>query len=292
MKDSLWNTNSEIAFFEKLLDGFLGPDQLFYKLNNTYYAYIPEKKDSKGQTLQSRNSYIGNYTETWCEELLSNVARKMNLFAIRGAICDELALSQQSPADLVFSTKKSTSLEADEIKIIFEVKMSIVSNYKYTPIKGVSLVGDYKSHKGTPSLLRSDSMLKAIGKSLNIRVSSLRANTIPIIVLGNSPISDHYLDKVDTLKDAGIIQGFWSLYPKPTNSDYNSNSLKGGFITMNNLEEIDSYCQRLLKSNYTFFSSMLPRQKIGELIAIANQEPTNELKADKFLQLLREQNHE
>ncbi len=49
--------------------------------------------------------------------------------------------------------------------------MSIVSNYKFTQPNKVEFIGDYKQHKGNPSLLRSDSMLKAIGKSINIRVS-------------------------------------------------------------------------------------------------------------------------
>jgi len=46
-------------------------------------------------------------------------------------------------------------------------------------------------------LLRSDSMLKGIGKSINIRVSSFKAATIPIIVMGNTPITNSYYPKVD-----------------------------------------------------------------------------------------------
>lgn len=48
---------------------------------------------------------------------------------------------------------------------------------KYTYPNNVEYVGDYKQHKGNPALLRSDSMLKAIGKSINIRVSGI-ASTI------------------------------------------------------------------------------------------------------------------
>ena len=64
-----------------------------------------------------------------------------------------------------------------------------------------------------PGLLRSDSMLKAIGKAINIRVSSHRASTIPIIVIGNTPIQDSYKNKVDNLKTSGM--GFWSMNPQP-----------------------------------------------------------------------------
>ena len=62
------------------------------------------------------------------------------------------------------------------------------------------MLGDYKQHKGNPSLLRSDSMLKAIGKSINIRVSGIASAKIPIIVLGNSPITDSYVKKLIFLK--------------------------------------------------------------------------------------------
>ena len=36
---------------------------------------------------------------------------------------------------------------------------------------------------------------------------------IPIIILGNTPITNNYYSKVDHLYHAGIIQGFWSLNP-------------------------------------------------------------------------------
>ncbi|MBK8448699.1 MAG: hypothetical protein IPL42_01200 [Saprospiraceae bacterium] len=62
--------------------------------------------------------------------------------------------------------------------------MSIISNYKFTPPENIEVVGDYKTHKGNPALLRSDSMLKAIGKAINIRVSGISSTKIPIIVLG------------------------------------------------------------------------------------------------------------
>jgi hypothetical protein len=43
----------------------------------------------------------------------------------------------------------------------------------------------------------SDSMLKTIGKSINIRVSSFKAARIPLIVMGNTPITNSYYPKVD-----------------------------------------------------------------------------------------------
>jgi hypothetical protein len=60
--------------------------------------------------------------------------------------------------------------------------MSIVWNWELKNNQLICL-GDFKTHKGNPGLLRSDSMLKAIGKNINIRVSGIGASRIPIIIL-------------------------------------------------------------------------------------------------------------
>lgn len=75
-------------------------------------------------------------------------------------------------------------------------------------------------------------MLKAIGKSINIRVSGIQSTKIPIVVLGNSPITESYIKKVDFLKTSGVIQGFWSLNPNPTMPDYIKDTPKNGFETI------------------------------------------------------------
>ena len=99
--------------------------------------------------------------------------------------------------------------------------MSVISNYKYENGE-ILYVGDYKSHKGNPALLRSDSMLESYWKSINIRVSGIKS-TIPIVILGNSPITDSYFHKVDYLKTAGVVQGFWSA--KSTSNRFSSYSI-------------------------------------------------------------------
>ena len=145
-------------------------------------------------------------------------------------------MSTQSDADLAFCTTNETQQKTENIKLLFEIKMSIVNNYKFANEK-VNLVGDYKTHKGTPSILRSDSMLKAIGKSINIRVSGMESTKIPIIILENSPITKNYSNKVDFLKKAGIIQSFISLYPTPSN-DYIKNTVGKGFETFNEYQTL------------------------------------------------------
>ncbi len=165
--------------------------------------------------------------------------------------------------------------------------MSVISNYKYTPAGNIEYVGDYKHHKGNPSLLRSDSMLKAIGKSINIRISSIDSTKIPIIVLGNSPITDSYIKKVDLLKMSGVIQGFWSLNPMPTNSDFIKYTPKLGFQTISDKAQLFTNCKELLTSDMNYFSSMISKSKLGEIIRIASQEATDIAKAEKFLTLIR-----
>ena len=123
------------------------------------------------------------------------------MFAIRGVICDEIGLTNQSPADIAICTVNSIVQNPENIRALFEVKMSIVWNWEL--INGeIRCLGDYKTHKGNPGLLRSDSMLKAIGKSINIRVSGYQASKIPIIILGNTPVTHSYQSKVDHLKKA------------------------------------------------------------------------------------------
>lgn len=89
--------------------------------------------------------------------------------------------------------------DPENIQLIVEVKMSLVWNWELLN-QGfggkIVCIGDYRSHQGNSGLLMSDSMLKAIGKSINIRVyirvSSFKASSIPIVILGNTPITESY----------------------------------------------------------------------------------------------------
>ena len=207
----LWNPETETEFFTNATNSFASPEQLFYVADDgRYLAYWPKNYKGKTSTLQSRNALIGNFTEKWTKDLLETCVKPEGLYAVQGAVCRELELTSQSPGDVVISTKNNTQLNAEDILVIVEVKMSVVWNWE---LKGNKLMklGDYKTHKGQPGLLRSDSMLKAIGKSINIRVSGSRASTIPILIMGNTPITPSYFDKVDHLEASGIITNGASL---------------------------------------------------------------------------------
>ena len=284
---TLWNNDTEIQFFTEALKNFASPEQLFYNLKGGYYAYVPKGTDAEGHTLQSRNALIGQFTEKWSKTFFEPIANELGLFAINSVVCDELGLTRQSSADLAFCTNNKTIQQPENIKLLFEIKMSVVSNYKFTHPNKIQFVGDYKQHKGNPALLRSDSMLKAIGKSINIRVSGIASTKIPIIILGNSPITDSYIRKVDFLKTSGVIQGFWSLNPKPTNTNFVKETPQKGFQTVQSADTLLNLCKELVETDLNYFSSMNSKAKLGEFIRIASQEPTDIAKAEKFLALIR-----
>lgn len=162
-----------------------------------------------------------------------------------------------------------------------------MSNYEFIIGKKIKKIGNYKLHTGNPGLLRSDSVLKAIGKCINIRVSGIKSSSIPLIVLGNTPITKSYIDKVDYLKNAGVIQGFWSLNPDPIETEYIKESPEKGFITLKNEKEILSHCKLMLDERSHYFSSMLPKNQLGKIISISSKEKTDLSRAEKFLQLIQ-----
>ncbi len=289
---SLWTKDIEVDFFKKSLE-VASPEKLFYTTeDNKYYAYWPKNYKGKKTTLQSRNAFIGAYTEKWAQELLKDTAKELDAFVVRSIICDEIELSNKSPGDIAICRKDSRVQKAEDILALFEVKMSIVWNWEYhedDPNEPFVCLGDYKTHQGNPGMLRSDSMLKAIGKSISVRIASLSSAGIPIIILGNTPVTQSYYAKVDNLKKYGIIQGFWSLNPSPL--DNNGENIKhtpdNGFIRFDSFMEVHESILSLLKEERTFFAGMKTRKELGEIIAIANREESYEKKAERFLTLMR-----
>lgn len=290
----LWNKNFEKQFFISSLGQSASTRQLFYLANNRdYLAYWPKDYSGGKSTLQSRNSLIGSYTEKWAAELIQEAVRNTGFFAVNHAVCEEVGLPKQSPADVVISTVNNINQKPDEIKAIFEVKMSIVWNwcYKDTPNGPIlECIGDYKTHSGVPGLLRSDSMLKAIGKGINIRIANKSSAQIPIIILGNTPIRNIYYSKVDNLKSAGIIQGFLSINPNPLDNKASTlkSTPKKGFYKFDTFNEFKSYINNMLSEEKNYFSGMRTKQELGRIIEVANKETTYQEKANTFLKLIGE----
>jgi len=293
---TLWGKDQEKDFFVKSLD-FAKPEQLFYSTKDgKFYAYWPKNYDGAKTTLQSRNALIGSYTEKWSTDLFSDIAEAIGAYSVQGVISEEIGLTGQSPADVAICKQKGVIQKPEDILMIIEVKMSVVWNWELIA-KGntnfeLSCIGDYRTHQGNPGLLRSDTMLKAIGKSINVRVSGFAASQIPIIILGNTPITKSYHSKVDHLKKNGIIQGFWSVNPKPLDTDGENikSTPEKGFYRFDAYEELKEKALTLLHEEREFFSSMQSRKRLGEIIEIANKELSYEAKARRFLELLRTSN--
>lgn len=291
----LWAKDQEIDFFTKSL-AVASPEQLFYTTKDKkYYAYWPKSYKGTKTTLQSRNAFIGAYTEKWSQEILKDIAKELNAYAVRNVVCEELELTKDSPADVAICKTDSVIQKSSNILAIFEVKMSIVWNWeiiKNNSKFSLKCLGDFKTHQGNPGLLRSDTMLKAIGKSISVRISTLESAKIPIIILGNTPVSKSYYTKVDNLKNYGIIQGFWSLNPVPLdNNGENVKTTKNkGFLKFDSYSEFRDGLLGLLKEDMMFFAGMRPKNELGKLIEIANKEYSYEKKAEKFLNLMREAN--
>ena len=263
----LWNKEQEQNFF---LDAkkFATNEQLFYvAADGSYYAYWPKNYSGQKSTLQSRNSFIGHYTEKWTADLLQDFLQSKDYYIIQGAICDEIGLSPMSPADLAVCRTNSRYQRPEDIKLIIEIKMSIVWNWQLVTNneeENLICIGDYRTHQGNPGLLRSDTMLKAIGKSINIRVSSIKSAHIPIVVIGNTPITSSYYDKVDHLIMSGVLQGFWSVNPNPFDTSNQlsigniganiKNTDRLGFYRFDTYDELTDRIDQLLQEESEFLS--------------------------------------
>jgi hypothetical protein len=285
----LWSKNQERLFFDKSKN-FASHQQLFYKTDDgRYVSYWPRGYSGAKSTLQSRNSLIGKYTEKWVCDLLNYILEDEDFHVVQQAQIPSIGISHRSPADIVISTENKKVLSPDEVKLIFEVKMSLVWNWEYdVETSQVREIGDYRTHQGRPSFIRSDSILKAIGKCIDIRVSNVMSAKIPLIVLGNAPLSNGFCKKADYLKCAGIIQGFWSLNPFPLNhGNTRKRSHKNGFVRMDNIDELNRSLNQLFKQDLNFFSGMENPENLGHLIEVANRESTYEKKGLKFLNLLK-----
>ncbi len=57
--------------------------------------------------------------------------------------------------------------------------------------------------------------------------------------------------------------------------------------TIESLESLSKLIRELLSQEMNYFSSMVSKPKLGEIIRIANQEITDVAKAEKFLQMIR-----
>ena len=97
---SLWNKNIEKDFFIKSLK-FATPEQLFYLTKDRkFMAYWPKNYEGLKNTLQSRNSLIGSYTERWTTDLFKEIGERIGGYSVQGVVCNSLGLTNKSSADV------------------------------------------------------------------------------------------------------------------------------------------------------------------------------------------------
>ena len=113
------------------------------------------------------------------------------------------------------------------------------------------------------------------------------ASKIPLIVIGNAPLSNGFCKKADYLKNAGIIQGFWSLNPFPLNhGNTRKVTPKKGFIRFDDVGELKCSLDNIFDENLNFFSGMKNPWELGKIIEMSNNEKTYQNKGLKFLKLI------
>ena len=83
-----------------------------------------------------------------------------------------------------------------------------------------------------------------------------------------------------------MIQKFISLYPNPTNHNFIRETPDKGFETFGSINQIEEYISKILNSNMNYFSSMMSNKDLGRIISIANAEMTDELKGQRFIEML------
>lgn len=82
------------------------------------------------------------------------------------------------------------------------------------------------------------------------------------MILGNTHISDNYMPKIDHLGQSGVLQKVLNL----SHLTEIKNSPLKFFQTSANLDEISSILENILSDEKCYFSAMLSKTKLGEII--------------------------
>lgn len=276
-----------------------------------YYESVFKKRNPRlcpicggilnSSTPQGRNSSISSYAENFLLKLIQGILKNHGLHDMkvkRSVICDELDLNSSSSADLaiVDSTVVGRVARADQIRMIIEVKMSLIWNWeteKETSDKRnkFSIVADYDRHIGRPSIYRTDSILKAIGKAAILR-SHLESASIPYLVVGNCPPPYGYSNKIDGSVKTGIVQRFISVTPKPLVVDPDDEegrrdpkeTADQGYLRIDSEKELAILIKEYLENERLFIAGMLKKKEFGKLITELDLEQEHAKIAEQLFQ--------
>lgn len=305
---TIWSTKNEEDFI-KTTNSVVFAEINCSECNYNYQAVFRKTSPSKcpkcqgklnSNTPQGRNNPISNYTEQFACNCINEVLQDTEFDdyeAKRKVICQDLGLGSRTEADIAIVKKGNSSriYKLDDIKIVFEVKMSLVWNWE-PPKNKPKLIADYDRHNGRGSIYRTDSILKAIGKGAIFR-SHFKAHNIPYIVIGNCPPPRGYFSKIDGSVKSGIVQKFISLNPQPLIVDTSEENKRNpketknkGFLRIDSLEELKVFIKSYLENEQIFIGSMLEKQELGKLIKSLNLEKDYSEIGQEFFEKLYEVN--
>ena len=250
-------------------------------------------------TTNQRNAIVGNKTETFALTLLEYVTKGLrkelglDLFAKRKVICPELGFTRHSEADLAILTEDLDGrVPASTIACLFEVKMSFIWNWKKEDLSRP--FADYDGCSGRPSIFRTDSILKAIGKAAITR-GYPGGEKIPFFVIVNTPPpSKGYRDSLGKTVESGLIQRWVSLTPNPlvvkphVSPNIRNPKFSPGFLRIDNASELQSLLLPLMGSQLHHISAMVEAERVGHLINSLDLGETPEKIGQEFLRRLHE----
>jgi len=248
------------------------------------------KSKLRVKVAQSRNVPVSTFTEIYARKVMQAAIDKNykgRFFVERGVRCDELSLTSGSGADLAIVKRQGQkTLAAEDIVVVMEVKMSLVWNWKPGEEKPSA---DFYQHNGRPSLSRTDSLLKAIGKGAIFR-STEKSRRIPYLVIGNCPPPPGYYAKLDGAVRSGLVQKFISLTPKPVLSGSQVRNPKGtkggGFLRIDSIEELAALLKKIIEGKGVYLGRMINRKELGEKLKVLDANGPSEQVADRFIDSL------
>jgi len=246
-------------------------------------------------TFNQRNAIVADLTEHFAVSVFDRAINNSKtlsgkFFVKRNIVSPKLELRGTTSADMaILNRDTSGPVPPEAIECIFEVKMSIIWNWAEN--NRSRPVADYDAHAGRPSIYRTDSILKAIGKTAITR-SCLGSERIPFIVVGNTPPPPNYRDKVDGTVRAGLVQKWISLTPNPllvspTNSPARRNPKETvGFLRIDSITELQGLLTAILAREWQYVGAMVEAKMIGEIIKSLNLSQKPEDVGYEFLKRL------
>jgi hypothetical protein len=242
-----------------------------------------------------RNAVVADLAESFAAELFSHLVTSSrtlsdNFFVKRKVECRQLELQGATAADMaILNRNLDGPVPIETIKCLFEIKMGIIWNWSVSDRS--QPIADYDTHFGRPSISRTDSILKAIGKAAIVR-SCPGSERIPFIVVANTPPPPNYRDKVDGTVRAGLIQKWISLTPNPLivepeiSTDRRNPRRTIGFQRIDDVNELRDLLTKTLTREWRYIGAMVEAQKIGDLIKALDLSQPSEQIGYEFLKRL------